>query len=420
MSDEPKKSNGRNKGGRSGGRGGRGRGGRGGGGRGNNSNNNNDASSNSNNNSQSATNFAGRGPKNFSGGRGTSSSSSGRGRGGGGNGPRHMGNNERSRPDRICPQLPTDDDEEEEVDENNINSAAGGGSSNKFGSSPRSKPSSSENEHVDHIAPINPIISSPTNKTNGNNNTNNNINDSVELSKLQHEICMICFSSKLSTRRTITPCGHDDVCWTCQLQMRYLHSDRKCPVCKATNEMLIVDTDRVDVTMEDVTDGTLVHHKRYNQYNVWGNELPGFIYREDVGMFFPIDLYERYVTPLLGFGCGLPYCEYTNDGSLYVNEKDMMNDTKKKQQQQGSVGREVKKRLTGLSKLLIVVPSFHCLFIYDVQQLTPLTHSSSSPLVIQKHSRHIYVSITDMHCVIYASIINVTLYPSLFDIHPRD
>ena len=125
----------------------------------------------------------------------------------------------------------------------------------------------------------------------------------------------------------------------------------KCPVCKTTNDTLIVDTDSNDVTAQDANDGSLVHHKRYEQYTIWGNELPGFIYREDVGMFFPIDLYERYVTPLLGFGCGLPYCEYTNDGSLYVNEKDMDSGAnKKKQQQQGGVGREVKKRLTGLSK----------------------------------------------------------------------
>ena len=389
MSDEPKKSNSRNnRGGGRGGRGGRGRGGRGGGRGNNNSNNNNDTSSNS----QSATNFAGRGPKFFGGGRGR----------GGGNGPRHMGNNERSRPDRICPKLPTDDDDDEEVDENNINAGVGS-SKKKFSSSP-SKPPPSENEHVDHIKPINPI-SSPINK-------NNNINDSVELSKLQHEICMICFSSKLSARRAITPCGHDDICWTCQLQMRYLHSDTKCPVCKANNEMLIVDTDKDNVTMEDVNDGTLVHHKRYNQYNIWGNELPGFIYREDVGMFFPTDLYERYVVPLLGYGCGLPYCEYTNDGSLYVNEKDMMKEdgggANKKKQQQGGVCREVKKRLTGLSKLFKLPSIRHFLCSYDAVCL----HNSLTLLLSlqQKHSRHIYVSITDMHYVIYASTINVTLY----------
>lgn len=66
--------------------------------------------------------------------------------------------------------------------------------------------------------------------------------------------------------------------------------------------------------------------------------------------------------PLLGFGCGLPGCEFTNGDVSYVNEKDVkatlqdrdgicaVVDTKKKaqsnQQQRG-----VKQRLTGLKAL---------------------------------------------------------------------
>ena len=312
MSDEqPSKNN--NKGrGRGGGRG-RGRG-RGRGGRGNDNNNNN-------------SNFAGRGPKNFN--------NSGGGRGG--RGPRHVGN-ERSRPDRIEPKLPMDSsDDEDETDENVL-----GGKkvrANSINLSPLKA-----DEQIDHISPVG-TITSPATKT----------DDASQ--RAQHAYCLICYSSKLHTRRTISPCGHDDICWACHLQMRYLHNDNKCPVCKTTNDMLIVDEDSDKVIEKDADDGRLVHHKRYEEYSIWGIELPGFTYRDDVGMFFPNNIYELYVIPLLGYGCGLPNCEFSNeDTSLYINEKDICkevgdggeNNNKKKP---NASGREVKKRLTGLKAL---------------------------------------------------------------------
>mmetsp|Transcript_37186 Transcript_37186/g.60672 ORF Transcript_37186/g.60672 Transcript_37186/m.60672 type:complete len:890 (+) Transcript_37186:59-2728(+) len=144
--------------------------------------------------------------------------------------------------------------------------------------------------------------------------------------------------------------------WQCHLQMRFLHSDIKCPVCKASNETLIVDTDNLTVEVADANDGAIVHHKQFDQYQLWGNDLGGgFVFREDVGMHFPNKLYEEYVVPLLGYGCGLPNCEFTNVSDSYINEKDMKEtgaiDNKKKQPPAGQCQRVVKKRLTGLKAL---------------------------------------------------------------------
>ena len=104
------------------------------------------------------------------------------------------------------------------------------------------------------------------------------------------------------------------------------------------------------VAAQDANDGSLVHHKRYEQYTIWGNEMPGFVF-SSVGMFFPQLIYEVKVMPLLGYGCGLPDCAFTNeDSSLYVNEKDMK-ESGRGAANKGRGGREVKKRLTGLKAL---------------------------------------------------------------------
>lgn len=147
--------------------------------------------------------------------------------------------------------------------------------------------------------------------------------------------------------------------WQCHLQMRHLHSDLKCPVCKTTNETLIVDKDNFSVDETDADDGTRVHHKRFNQYELWGNDLGGgFVYRDDVGMHFPNEIYEEHVVPLLGYGCGMPGCEFTNGGASYVNEKDAIQGDdvcapvdRKRKQQPNQQQRGVKKRLTGLKAL---------------------------------------------------------------------
>lgn len=134
--------------------------------------------------------------------------------------------------------------------------------------------------------------------------------------------------------------------------MRYLHSDRKCPVCKATNETLIVDVDSPAVVSTDADDGEAVHHKRFGDYRLWGNDLGGgFVYRDDVGMHFPNELHERDVVPLLGYGCGMPNCEFDNWGDSYVDEREGRCHGKDEQQRQQQQQRGTKKRLAGLKAL---------------------------------------------------------------------
>ena len=51
--------------------------------------------------------------------------------------------------------------------------------------------------------------------------------------------CLVCYSHL--EYPTLTPCGHDEVCGTCHLRLRFLHGDKKCPMCKSLNEQLICD-----------------------------------------------------------------------------------------------------------------------------------------------------------------------------------
>lgn len=154
--------------------------------------------------------------------------------------------------------------------------------------------------------------------------------------------------------------------------MRYLHSDSKCPVCKSTNETLIVDTDDITHISElDTNDGSIIHHKRFAQYEVWGNDLgKGYVYREDVGMHFPKGMYEKHVLPLLGYGCGIPNCEYWDGGEdMYVSERDLGSanaNGKQPPQQPTKNSREAKKRLAGLPALKAHLRSDHGYALCDL------------------------------------------------------
>ena len=176
--------NGRGGGGR--GRGGRGRGGRGGGGGGGNENSTN-------------SNFAGRGPKSFAGSSNNNNNNNSRAAGGGGGGPKHFGNT-RSRPDCIAPLLPADshsDDDDDDIDElDNNNNNDEDEAVAKIGAD--SMPIGKE-EQVDHIDAV----------VTG---TVQNSDSEIQLQRAPHAYCLICYSSKLHIRRTISPCGHDDVC----------------------------------------------------------------------------------------------------------------------------------------------------------------------------------------------------------------
>ena len=102
--------------------------------------------------------------------------------------------------------------------------------------------------------------------------------------------CMVCYTDL--THPCVTPCSHNEVCGTCHLRLRYLHSDKKCPMCKQENQQIIVDR--------------FEHVKLFEEYPLWGDELGAdFIFRDDVGMFFPKDYYEAQILSLFGYHCGV-------------------------------------------------------------------------------------------------------------------
>ena len=266
--------------------------------------------------SEPPSNFAGRGPKDFGGGRSSA-----------GAGPRHHGNG-RSRPDRIVPRLPLDDSDDEDggADRSILSDLYGASDGAR-------KPAPPSDGEVDHVVPA------PHSVTGG---------GGGDGPSDQHAHCIICYTTKLHLRRTVSPCGHDDICWACHLQLRYLHGDTKCPVCKADNEALIVDRDSPDVLAVDADDGSAVRHRRFDQYQLWGDDLgSGYVHRDDVGMHFPKAEYDRRVVPLLGYACGMPGCSFSNEGASYVNEREGKGNNKN-----ASGGeRTQKRRLTGIKAL---------------------------------------------------------------------
>jgi hypothetical protein len=71
-----------------------------------------------------------------------------------------------------------------------------------------------------------------------------------------HQYCLVCYGDLTSHGKT--PCQHDDICGVCHLRLRFLHNDKKCPICKQENERLIVDSDR---------------SKTFQDYPMWGDEM---------------------------------------------------------------------------------------------------------------------------------------------------
>ncbi len=130
-----------------------------------------------------------------------------------------------------------------------------------------------------------------------------------------HHLCMICYSSNLHLERGITPCGHDSVCSSCHLRLRSLHNDKKCPVCKATNEQIIIDAD---------DDPAVDEHKTFEQYEKWGDDIgPNFTYRDDVAMFFPNAYHEQMVVPLFRLSCNYKRCNFGKGKDDNVTLKDL-------------------------------------------------------------------------------------------------
>ena len=118
-----------------------------------------------------------------------------------------------------------------------------------------------------------------------------------------HTHCLVCYSDL--TVRGKTPCEHDDICGVCHLRLRFLHGDKKCPICKQENKRLIVDSDPT---------------KKFDEYPMWGDEIGAdFVHRDDVGMFFQTIYYEQEILPLFGYAC--QKCDYTAEEEAQTNSK---------------------------------------------------------------------------------------------------
>lgn len=163
-----------------------------------------------------------------------------------------------------------------------------------------------------------------------------------------HTYCMICYSDELPRHRAILPCGHDDACGPCHLRLRHLHSDRRCPVCKADNDKIIVDADPPpDLDMDEPLDPESKTHKPFDSYQMWGDDLgAGYTHAERVGMFFPTEYYQREIVSIFGLGCGVPNCGFENDADgTFVDES-----TYDKNKPNAKQKREVK-RVSGMKAL---------------------------------------------------------------------
>jgi hypothetical protein len=126
-----------------------------------------------------------------------------------------------------------------------------------------------------------------------------------------HTHCLVCYGD-LKVRGK-TPCEHDDICGVCHLRLRHLHDDHKCPICKTSNDQIIVDDTSNDNSNDNnnTTPISLSKQKRFSEYPMWGEEIgSGYVYRQDVGMFFSTSYYEQEILPLFGYQCHVPACTY--------------------------------------------------------------------------------------------------------------
>ena len=161
------------------------------------------------------------------------------------------------------------------------------------------------------------------NNSNSNNNNNSNSNSNSKTNKKKknsksrpslsedevntqsegHHLCIVCFSSLGTNIRAKLACNHDDICGICHLRLRYLNEDKKCPICKQTNDTIIVDR---------------YPEKKFDDYNRWGDEIgAGFVYKENVGMFFEESYFNESITPLFDLSCHK--CDFTIDETTIKN-----------------------------------------------------------------------------------------------------
>lgn len=130
--------------------------------------------------------------------------------------------------------------------------------------------------------------------------------------ELEHESesCLICCSDNLHNERGIVPCTHDSICGPCHARLRYLHSDLRCPVCKTSNDRIIVDAD---------SNSEGPGHKKYEEYGIWGDELgQDFILREDVKMFFRKEYHDKDIAPLFELACYQKGCSFVSKKGMKI------------------------------------------------------------------------------------------------------
>jgi len=111
--------------------------------------------------------------------------------------------------------------------------------------------------------------------------------------------CLICFDD-ITKCRTVTPCDHNETCAVCHLRLRFLNKNKGCPICKAENDRVIVDSD-VDENG---------HHRKYGEYEQWGDDIgQNYCFRSDVGMFFHKAYFENTVKAIFCLDCGVKNCK---------------------------------------------------------------------------------------------------------------
>ena len=118
--------------------------------------------------------------------------------------------------------------------------------------------------------------------------------------------CLVCYTDLITVAHT--PCHHDEICGLCHLRLRYLHNDSKCPICKSSNEKIVVDMKAsASATTKQSQPSSKVMF--FEDYPIWGDDLgTAFIYNDSVGMFFPKKYFETVVQPLFGYHCLVKNC----------------------------------------------------------------------------------------------------------------
>ena len=117
--------------------------------------------------------------------------------------------------------------------------------------------------------------------------------NSEELSQLSNSTCIICAEFFSDTERipTTIQCGHTGVCSICFLRLRMITRDFNCPQCKQPCENVVC---------------TVATTKKFEDFEAWGEQLPGFYYDHMSRMFFPPDHHRQAVEPLKKALC--PVC----------------------------------------------------------------------------------------------------------------